>query len=288
MFNGDFNWFDIDDQSFEEINETVLGHAAIQGNVEAELDSDDDIGCGCAYPSYVDQATVDCSNAIIEDLRECAARKPHLVGRIAALPMHALAEVGGESIGVIHGDPASLAGWSFALENLPPLDGDLRSRLGCTDVHAATTRAQVHGYFGEARVRAFACTHTCLAYMQDFAIDGRPHLVVNNGSAGMPNFRATTAGLITRFSVDPRPPATGLYGSGLGNIRVDAIPVAYDQQSWLRRFAANWPKGSAAERSYSQRIVDGPDFSLAEAVRLGDGTIDQAFAARTNRRSSQR
>ena len=69
LFNGDFNWFDIDGDSFDEINETVLTHGAIQGNVEAELDSDEDVGCGCAYPSYVDQTTVDCSNAIIEALR---------------------------------------------------------------------------------------------------------------------------------------------------------------------------------------------------------------------------
>jgi hypothetical protein len=288
FFNGDFNWFDIDGQSFDEINETVLTHAAIQGNVEAELDSDDDVGCGCAYPSYVDQAIVDYSNAIIESLRACAGRRPELVRRIAALPMHALVEMGGENIGIIHGDPESLAGWGFAVENLHPLDRDLRSRLGCTDAHAATTAAQVAGYFGDAQVRAFACTHTCLPFMQDFSVGGQSRMVVNNGSAGMPNFRATTAGLITRFSVDPRPPATGLYGSLLGNIRVDAIPVAYDHEAWLRRFAANWPTGSAAERSYAKRIADGPEFFLSEAVRLVEGTIDQAFASHTNRQNSQR
>lgn len=268
LFNGDFNWFDIDDQSFDEINETVLSHAATQGNVEAELHSDEDVGCGCAYPSYVDQTIVDYSNAIIEELRGRAARKPELVRRITALPMHALVEVGGENIGVMHGDPQSLAGWGFAVENLYPLDRDLRSRLGCTDVNAATTEAQVHGYFREARTRAFACTHTCLPFMQDFSIDGRTHVIVNNGSAGMPNFRANVAGLITRFSVDPRPPASGLYGTLLGNIRVDAIPVSYDQEAWSRRFAANWPEGSAADRSYAKRIVRGPDFSIDEAVRL--------------------
>ncbi len=104
--------------------------------------------------------------------------------------------------------------------------------------------------------------------MQDFSVDGRTHVIVNNGSAGMPNFRASIAGLITRFSVDPRPPAGGLYASRLGNIRVDAIPVSYDQGVWSRRFAANWPEGSAAERCYAKRIVCGPDFSINEAVRL--------------------
>lgn len=280
LFNGDFNWFDIDDQSFDEINETVLTHAAIQGNVEVELDSEEDVGCGCAYPSYVDQTTVDYSNSIFEDLRECAARKPELVRRITALPMHALVEVGGENIGVIHGDPESLAGWGFAVENLYPLDRDLRSRLGCTDGDAATTEAQVYGYFREAQVRAFACTHTCLPVMQNFSVDGQTNLVVNNGSAGMPNFRGTTAGLITRFSTDPRPPENGLYGSIIGNVRVDAIPVDYDQPAWLRRFNANWPKGSPAYRSYAERIIGGPDFALVDAVRLDERITDRAIAAR--------
>lgn len=288
LFNGDFNWFDIDGDSFGEINETVLAHAAIQGNVEAELDSDDDVGCGCAYPSYVDQTTVDCSNAIIERLRERAALEKGLVRQIGQLALHSVVEVGGERIGVIHGDPESLAGWGFAVENLHPLDRDLRWRLGCTDVNATTTEAQVHGYFSEAHVRAFACTHTCLPVMQDFSMDGRTHVVVNNGSAGMPNFRGTTAGLITRFSTDPRPPDSGLYGRVLGNVRVDAIPVPYDQAAWLRRFAANWPKGSAACRSYGKRMVGGPEFSLAEAVRLVEQTTDRAVAVHTSRQSSRR
>ena len=288
LFNGDFNWFDIDDQSFHEINNTVLEHAAIQGNVEAELDSDDDVGCGCAYPSYVDQATVDYSNAIMERLRECAARSPELVRRIENLAMHALVDVGGERIAVVHGDPESLAGWGFAVENLHPLDHDLRLRLGCAHLDHATTEAQIRAYFRNAQVRAFACTHTCLPVMQNLFFDGQSHLVVNNGSAGMANFCGTTAGLITRFSTDPRPPARSLYGSISGTIRVDAIPVDFDQSAWLRRFNRNWSKGSPAERSYAGRIVDGPDFSLAEAVRLSEGTRDPASAVRTNRQSSQR
>jgi hypothetical protein len=288
LFNGDFNWFDIDDDSFDEINETVLIHGAIQGNVEAELHGDDDVGCGCAYPSYVDQTTVDCSNTIIQRLRERAARKPGLVHRIAGLAMHSLVAVGGENIAVIHGDPESLAGWGFAVENLHPLDRALRSRLGCTDPDATTTETRVQAYFSEARVRAFACTHTCLPLMQDFSVGGRTRVVVNNGSAGMPNFRATPAGLITRFSADPRPPAAGLYGSFLGNARADAIPVNYDQAAWLRRFAANWPAGSAAYRSYAKRIAGGPDFALSEAVRLGERATDRAIDPHTSRQSSRR
>ena len=44
-FNGDFNWFNVADDRFAEINRRVLAHDAIVGNVEAEFDSaDDDAG----------------------------------------------------------------------------------------------------------------------------------------------------------------------------------------------------------------------------------------------------
>src|SRR5260221_8457965 len=37
VFNGDFNWFDIADADFRAINEEVLQHIALRGNVETEL-----------------------------------------------------------------------------------------------------------------------------------------------------------------------------------------------------------------------------------------------------------
>ena len=58
VFNGDFNWFNVDARGFREINETVLQHIAIQGNVEAEIGAPSENGCGCNYPDYVDSAIV--------------------------------------------------------------------------------------------------------------------------------------------------------------------------------------------------------------------------------------
>ncbi len=56
VFNGDFNWFNVDDAGFAEINRRVLAHHAIVGNVEAELGVDGNAaGCGCAYPEHVRQ-----------------------------------------------------------------------------------------------------------------------------------------------------------------------------------------------------------------------------------------
>ena len=36
-FNGDFNWFNVDDAGFAAVNRAVLEHDACLGNVEAEL-----------------------------------------------------------------------------------------------------------------------------------------------------------------------------------------------------------------------------------------------------------
>jgi len=86
-FNGDFNWFDVDDGGFRAVNERVRAHDAIAGNVEAELVADDaGHGCGCAYPDSVEQTLVDRSNRIHARLRECASRHADILAWLATLP----------------------------------------------------------------------------------------------------------------------------------------------------------------------------------------------------------
>jgi hypothetical protein len=71
VFNGDFHWLDVDADEFQQGTERVLAHHAIRGNVEAELATTaGDAGCGCAYPEYIDDATVARSNAIMARLRD--------------------------------------------------------------------------------------------------------------------------------------------------------------------------------------------------------------------------
>jgi hypothetical protein len=79
-FNGDFNWFNVDDEGFRTINERVFRHRFIAGNVEAELGTGgDSVGCGCAYPDSVDDAVVERSNRIHARLQATAARHPDLL-----------------------------------------------------------------------------------------------------------------------------------------------------------------------------------------------------------------
>lgn len=245
VFNGDFHWFDI--EGFRALDDEVNRHVALRGNVETEVaDPAPGAGCGCGYPQWVGDETVALSNRILERLRAAARRHPESMRRLAALPIHLVAEVGGERVGIVHGDAQSLAGWSFSQETLATAQGA-----------AAAEQSLLR-----ARVRVFASSHTCLPVLQTFP---GGHAVVNNGSAGMPNFRATTFGIATRISV--RASGAALYRERAGALFVEAIAIPYELARWQALFLAQWPEGSDAHRSYYRRIVHGPDYEPARALR---------------------
>jgi hypothetical protein len=264
-FNGDFHWLDVDPEDFRRIGETVLAHHAIRGNVEAELASDEDAGCGCAYPDYVGDDVVDRSNQIVTRLRTTARRFPGLVRRMGGLPRYLTASVGGQRVGILQGDPESLAGWRLALEAMEPGDPLVRRQVGWRG--RPTTAADLLDWFGRAEVGVLASTHTGLPYAQDVGEGPRRRLVVNNGTAGLGNFAGTTYGVITRLSSDLQPPGDSLYGTTLGGVRCDAIPVRFDLGGWKARFLAQWPPTSPGHRSYFSRLTRGTHLQLPQAAR---------------------
>ena len=230
---------------FRRVNEAVLRHAATRGNVETELASPEaGAGCGCGYPDWVDDAEVERSNRIIERLRATAAELPDAIGALRDLPPFLVAEVAGQRVGVVHGDADSLAGWGFSQEVLSSERG----------------RAAALASFRQANVAVFASSHTCLPVLQKF---GERHAIVNNGAAGMPNFRGTRYGQATRISTRAR--AGAMYGARIGRLHVEAVAIAYDHAAWLKRFLASWPPESDAHASYYARIVDGPRYERAAA-----------------------
>ena len=270
VFNGDFHWLDVDPDDFQAISETVLAHHATKGNVEAELAFDgsaQDAGCGCAYPDYVGDDVVERSNQIIGRLRATAARFPELVDRLGALPRYLTAEVAGERVGIVHGDPESLAGWRLALEAMEPGDPVVRQQIGWRG--QPTTAAELLDWFHRADVTVFASTHTGLPYAQAVPDGERRRLVVNNGAAGLPAFAGTTYGVVTRLSSTLQPPADSLYGTTIGGLRGDALPVHFDSTGWKDRFLAQWPPGSPGHRSYLARITGGTRLRLHQAARDG-------------------
>ena len=250
VFNGDFHWFDAEPAWFAETEQRVGRHRATRGNVETEVARVGDIGagCGCAYPASIAENVVRRSNEILAELRATAQALPGVGPRLAALPMHLVADVGGLRIGIVHGDANALAGWSFAHDAL-----DAPAGLATLD---AVRRA--------SRIDVFASTHTCLAVLRDVCLPAGRLTIVNNGAAGMPNFSASRFGLISRIATTPCPHRP-LYGLVRDGVHIDAIPLHYDSEVFLRRFLARWPGGSSAHASYFQRITAGPDYAVAQA-----------------------
>ena len=250
-FNGDFNWFDVDDAGFAAINRRVLAHDAILGNVEAELGVEgEDAGCGCAYPAGVGDAVVERSNRIHARLKLTAARHPEVLAHLSNLPMFARYRVGDARVGVVHGDADSLAGWRFDV----------------TALDEPANLVWIDEAFSRAKVDVFASTHTCLPALRSFrSSTGALRAVINNGAAGMPNFVGERSGLLTRISVWPSP-HEAIHGLRMGDVHVDALAVPYDVVGWQAAFLANWPVGSDAWQSYFERIRSGPRFFRAQAL----------------------
>ena len=256
VFNGDFHWFDADPATFARVQKAVLANGATRGNVETELATEDegaDAGCGCAYPDWVGDGVVERSNRILGRLRlaTTAAQRAEL----SALPMWQRVDVGTSRLGLVHGDATSLAGWGFAQEHL----------------RDAEHRAEVARWLDRAEVDAFACTHTCLPVFQAVPAPSGQHArwILNNGAAGMPNFRGDTAGLLTRIAVEPFAGPQKRFGVAMGRgVMAEAIAIDIDAHAWRTRFQAQWPVGSDAHESYFDRIVLGPAYNPTDAVRL--------------------
>ena len=200
------------------------------------------------HPASVDEDVVRRSNEILVDLRRTADALPGSAQRLAALPMHLVAQVGRLRVGIVHGDATGLAGWSFAHDALD--DPDAQPALN------AIQRA--------ARVDVFASTHTCLAALRDFALRAGRLSIINNGAAGMPNFSGLRCGLISRIATSPSPHRR-CYGIVRDGVSIDALPLDYDHDGFLDRFISRWPRGSAAHASYFERLMSGPGYRMAQA-----------------------
>jgi predicted phosphodiesterase len=282
VFNGDFNFLNATSlDEWREVNRRVMQHTATAGNIEVEAVAvESDGSCGCAYPSYVGDAVVHRSNSIVSSLRTLALASDDeedvdIVEFLRGLPKFMVVRVGSKRVAVVHGDAESLAGWAFSAEAMEPPDYELRRALKTEGdlSFSPTSEAKMVQWFEDARVDIFASTHTCMAFAQRFdnaRLPG-PTALVNNGSAGMPNFKGSTCGVVTRIALASLPaPRDSLYGAVLGDVRVDAVRVAYDHAAWVARFAANWPEGSPAHASYFDRIAHGVGFfKVEQAARRG-------------------
>ncbi|MFC3284961.1 metallophosphoesterase family protein [Litchfieldella rifensis] len=245
IFNGDFHWFDTDPAIFWALNDRVMRHTALLGNVEFELvDTHPGAGCGCVYPDHVDDGVVERSNRIMARLQGVAAECHEQVAELRKLPRYRCLELAGQRVAIVHGDPESLAGWGLALEALRD------------HAHHAT----LQHWFERMGVSVIAGTHTCLPTLWH---EGE-RAIINNGSAGMGNLRDDSRGLISRIAVDSSHP-DALVRSRAGALTVELLPVAFDIEAWQALFSRWWPDGSDAALSYGKRIRGGTRLDIEQA-----------------------
>ncbi len=250
VFNGDFNWFNHTAADLRRVNERVLRHDAIRGNVETELSRDEaGSGCGCGYPDTVSDQVVDWSNQIIRQLQLSIGRQTALQNALTTLPMYRRYQIGAATVSVVHGDCQSLAGWSFSRQEL------------ARPTEATTTMA------AQSASDVIACTHTCEP-ISTLLTPKRPVAIANNGAAGMPNFDDGLYGVVTRVGTTTSTNPT-LYGARVAGVHIDAIPVYYDALAFKDWFLQRWPPGTAAYHSYFDRISHGTNQSRSAAVGAG-------------------
>jgi hypothetical protein len=252
VFNGDAHWFDRDPEIFRQIEQDLAAHLALRGNVETELGRADDsgAGCGCAYPSSVDDAVVERSNAIQQELNSTVQALPAMAERLAARPSTALVRVAGQRVAISHGDEQSLAGWNCSREALSE----------------PARQQQLDSWFAANNVQVLATSHSCSAV----ALNLEHGALINNGAAGLPNFAGGRYGLLSRIASTPHPAA--LYRCQRDGLFIEALPLNYDHHAFLADFDRQWPAHSPAALSYRSRILgtvtDQPTHALLAGFSL--------------------
>lgn len=257
VLNGDIHWFDKTAENFADIERRIESYILLVGNVEAELRRQEDVGvgCGCAYPDCTADDSVARSNRIHKMLSFALEKAPELKEMLIGRPSLLVANVAGRRVGITHGDEKLLGGWDNSRETLQDI---LR-------------QDEVDTFMSESNLDVFTTTHTCAPA----AIRLARGVVINNGAAGLPNFAGEHFGLCIRIAKTSR--EDSLFECELDGLHVQAVPVRYDHDAYVKWFDELWSPTSAAAISYRSRIIEGPadhirdsllgGFSLGETAR---------------------
>ena len=254
VYNGDYHWFDGTAENFLEVERLLEGSIPMNGNVELELARLEDcgVGCGCSYPTTMSDAFVGRSNAIFGRMKESVKNLPE-VSALGNRPAWGVVEVGEARVGITHGDESSVSGWGCSVENL----------------QNPARKTKLDQFFSERNVDILSTTHTCAA-----AALALPHgVVINNGSAGLPEYKDKLFGLVNRVAKTPHPDA--VYRAKVKGVFVEAVPVRYDQGAFISWFDSVWELDSPAAQSYRPRAIAGPDTTYDDAVFEGFEVLDR-------------
>lgn len=254
VYNGDYHWFDGTAENYLEVERLLEGSIPMNGNVELELARLEDcgVGCGCSYPTTMSDAFVGRSNAIFGRMKESVKDLPE-VRAIGNRPAWGVVEVGEARVGITHGDERSVSGWGCSVENLQD----------------PARKAELDQFFSERSIDVLSTTHTCAAA----ALALSRGVVINNGSAGLPEYKGKLFGLVNRVAKTPHPDA--VYRAKVKGVFVEAVPVRYDQGAFISWFDSVWELDSPAAQSYRPRAIAGPDTTYDDAVFEGFEVLDR-------------
>ncbi|WP_165055290.1 MULTISPECIES: arsenosugar biosynthesis radical SAM (seleno)protein ArsS [unclassified Adlercreutzia] len=249
VLNGDVHWFDKTAENFAAVERRIERYVPLVGNVEAELRRQVDVGvgCGCAYPECTSDESVSRSNRIHKMLSIAVDAHPELKEPLEGRPAVMAVDVAGFKVGITHGDEKLIGGWGCSRESLQDI----------------MRQDEIDRFMADNGIDVLATTHTCAPA----AVALARGCVINNGAAGLPNFAGQRYGLAIRIAETPHDDA--LFGCELDGLFVQAVPVRYDHDAFLAWFDNLWDELSPAAVSYRDRIVDGPDDRLADALLGG-------------------
>ena len=255
VFNGDFHWFDVDPRAFERIQRGVSGFDATRGNVETELAAADapdgiDAGCGCAYPEWVGDGVVERSNRILARLRDTARSVAGACDALQALPMWRPHRCGRlprrRSCTAMRNRCRAGASrrsrCATRLHATPPRAGSRRRRSTCSRAATPACRcssAHRHRLAAQQRRRRHAqlqpCSRGPAHAHRDTTFRWAAAALRRRRAAGCTSMRSRSTTTTRRGS------ATSLH---------------------------NGRPAADAHLSYASRIADGPDYDLADALRV--------------------
>lgn len=271
VLNGDMHWFDKTADNFAALEQAVAdagpGFLPLVGNVEAELRRQVDVGvgCGCAYPECTSDEAVSRSNRIHRMLSAAIEERPELKELLQGRPAVLTVEVAGRKVGVSHGDEKLIGGWGCSRESLQDV---LR-------------QDELDRFMADNDLDVFTTTHTCAPAALTLARGS----FINNGAAGLPNFRGQRYGLAVRIARTSHPDA--LFGCERDGLWVQAVPVRCDHDAYLAWFDDLWDECSPAAVSYRDRIVNGADDRVADALLGGFAACETARREAAALRSEQ-
>jgi len=247
VFNGDIHWFDANAELFLRIEEAIAPYILLNGNVEMELSRDvkSGAGCGCFYPECVSESTKVWAHEIHAILStvvdtHLSAYKKRFQERKACLSVW----VGAHNVAITHGDETSLAGWGCSHQNL----------------RKPERQEALNQWFESTKFSVLASSHTCEAALLHL----ENGVLINNGAAGLPNFKALGSGLVTRISTTQA--SNALYGTRFKTLFIDALMLDYDAKAFQEHFCAMWDRQSPASLSYLKRITEGVSKEPQEAL----------------------